>query len=168
MGYYLRGDYYRGDYYRGDPFLGAIVKAVAGKSIKKAGGWLKGRLFGAAKAGASRMVNLAKRAAGSGVVMDAAAHTVTGTLGYKMGQQGRIPLPQDRELTLEDLQDVQWTDKHGYFGGRRRRMNPLNPKALNRALRRAQGFEKFARKTVNALYKTVDGRRVKTFKKRGR
>lgn len=43
----------------------------------------------------------------------------------------------------------------------RRRMNVLNPRALRRALRRAQGFERFAKKTVSLT------RRMK-FKKRRR
>lgn len=43
----------------------------------------------------------------------------------------------------------------------RRRMNVLNPRALRRALRRAQGFERFARKTVTLT------KRMK-FKKRRR
>jgi hypothetical protein len=36
------------------------------------------------------------------------------------------------------------------IGGRRRyrRMNPLNPRALRRALSRARSFEKFARRTI--------------------
>jgi len=37
------------------------------------------------------------------------------------------------------------------YPGRRRRMNVMNPRALKRALRRAEGFEKIARRTVNAL-----------------
>ncbi len=33
--------------------------------------------------------------------------------------------------------------------GRHRRMNPLNPRALRRALRRAKGFERFARHVIH-------------------
>lgn len=36
--------------------------------------------------------------------------------------------------------------------GRHRRMNPLNPRALRRALRRAQGFARFARKTMHFVH----------------
>jgi len=39
-----------------------------------------------------------------------------------------------------------------------RKLNPLNPRALKRGLRRAYGFDKFARKTMNALYRTVPGK----------
>jgi hypothetical protein len=33
--------------------------------------------------------------------------------------------------------------------GKHRKMNVLNPKALHRSLRRAEGFEKFAKKVLN-------------------
>lgn len=43
----------------------------------------------------------------------------------------------------------------GYWGGRRRRrMNPLNPKALRRSMSRVQAFAKFAKKTIS-FTKTV-------------
>lgn len=159
MGFYrgdgLRGDYYRGDYYRGDPFLGALLGA-AGKKIAK---WGASRLFGKAAGKAGKAVGAlatAARTHAPTIVRDVAV----GSLGFQMGQQSGARIPVDEYGAI--LPGPGWGEP------RRRRMNPLNPKALRRALRRAQGFEKFARKTVNALYKTVDGRRVKTFKKRGK
>lgn len=48
------------------------------------------------------------------------------------------------------------------MGMRRRRMNPLNPKALRRALSRAGAFEKFCRRTL------VITRRVKLKRRRAK
>lgn len=55
-------------------------------------------------------------------------------------------------------------------GGGHRRMNALNPKALGRALRRAKGFEKYARKVLRlvAPHKHVDGFKTGAFGKRKR
>lgn len=150
MGYY-RGDYYRGDrgggnYYRGDPFLGGIIAGAAGKLIGRAG------------AAIGRAVGRGRRAVGP-VLRDAAPSVVSGVAGYTIGQLPQLgPLP--------DL-DVNKRGRGKLDPKKYRRMNPLNPKALRRALRRAEGFEKFAKRTVNALYKTVDGRRVRTYRKKG-
>ena len=49
------------------------------------------------------------------------------------------------------------------FGGRRgRRMNPLNPRALRRSMRRVQAFADFSRKTISFT------KRVKMKKRRRR
>lgn len=51
--------------------------------------------------------------------------------------------------------------QHGKYGAagtycvRNRHLNPLNPRALKRALRRAHGFEKFARRVMTAQYFTA-------------
>ncbi len=42
-----------------------------------------------------------------------------------------------------------------------RRMNPLNPKALRRALRRAKGFEHFARKVMHLTHRKPGTMRFK-------
>jgi hypothetical protein len=39
----------------------------------------------------------------------------------------------------------------GSYCVKNRKMNPLNPRALKRALRRSEDFEGIARRTVNAL-----------------
>ena len=142
MGYY-RGDYYRGDggnYYRGDPFIGAVVGSLAGKAIGRLGSFIGRRVGGAARVAAREAVPSA----------------IAGAAGYAAGQRaGTMTTLQPEPVVI------------GPDGKRKyRRMNPLNPRALRRALRRAEGFEKFAKRTVNALYKTVDGRRVRSFKKR--
>jgi hypothetical protein len=154
---YYRGDYYRGDYYRGDPFLGAL----AGAAIKKVGG---AALRALGKTGAKTVGGgLARVAAGAGTVAAAAPiisaaipRAATGSMPISLGPIGIDPmsaLPGGRPLFT--------------FGQKKRRkMNPLNPKALRRALRRSEGFEKMAARTVNSLYKVIDGRKVRTFKRK--
>lgn len=150
---YYRGDYYRGDYYRGDPFLGALI----GKGIGLAARAI-GRIGGAARA--------------RGITSDRITDVATGAgLGYSAGRgQG---------ISLSPIGSLPGTGLVAPAGGRGkrpkdkasnqpRRMNPLNPRALRRALRRAEGFEKFAARTINGLYKVVDGRRVRTYKKKSK
>jgi len=146
---YYRGDggnYYRGDYYKGDPFLGALAAGFIGKGVKKAAGWVGSRV---GRAAGSRTTQ---------VVMDQLPGVGVG-IGIGRGlAPGMPPLPS---MAPPGTSMVPFFGKKKY-----RKMNPLNPRALRRALRRAEGFEKFAKKTVNALYKTVDGRRVRTYKKK--
>jgi len=53
-------------------------------------------------------------------------------------------------------------------GGARhyRRMNPLNPKALRRALRRAKGFELFARRVMHLTHRKPGTMRFKFARRR--
>ena len=146
MGYY-RGDgtnYYRGDYYRGDPFLGAIAGSIIGKAAGKVGRWVGSKVGGSAG-----------RAAAA-VARDAAPAVVGGAVGYAAGQR----LPTLPGIGPSRMPMLPFSDTP-----KRRRMNPLNPRALKRALRRAEGFEKFAKRTVNAMYRVIDGRKVRTYKK---
>ena len=156
---YYRGDYYRGDYYRGDPFLGAL----AGAAIKKVGGIaLRALSKTGAKTVGGGLARVAGGAAVAAPVLSAATSMVpraaTGSMPISLGPIGIDPmaaLPGGRPLFT--------------FGQRkRRRINPLNPKALRRALRRAEGFEKFAARTVNSLYKVIDGRKVRTYKRKAK
>lgn len=137
--------YYRGDgnYYRGDPFLGALVGGLVGKAAK----WAVGRIGGgAAKRRVSNLPGIGA-VTGSLIPTIPSIPTPFGTIN-----PGNIFPGGEPFITPS--------------GKRYRRMNPLNPKALRRALRRAEGFEKFARRTVNALYKTSPGGgKKKRFKK---
>ncbi len=57
----------------------------------------------------------------------------------------------------------------GGGGGRRyRRINPLNPKALRRALRRAVGFEHFAKKVMHLTHRRPGTTRFKFPRRRKR
>lgn len=157
MGYY-RGDgtnYYRGDYYRGDPFLGAIAGSIIGKAAGKVGRFVASRVGGSA----GRAV--------AAVARDAAPAVVGGAVGYAAGQ--RLPaLPGIGGLPMLPAGPGGKQKKMPRYrkdGTLIRTMNPLNPRALKRALRRAEGFERFAKRTVNAMYRVIDGKRVRTYKK---
>lgn len=145
MSYYGRGDYYsgmRGDYYRGDPFIGGLVGAVA-----TAGRTLLPKL--------APIVGLGKKAAPAlGAIPTIAKSPIVRTAGKVAGTAATaVTLGMaGREI----------------FGGedaprKRRRMNVTNVRALRRALRRAEGFEKIAQRTVSALH-----RGPRKFKKQSR
>lgn len=136
---YYRGDYVGGsNYYRGDPLLGALVGGLVGKAAK----WAAGRIAGS---GAKKAV--AAGAAGTAISM------IPGVLPSRAaGSTPPILIGGPGGLGLDPLAALPGGRPLVTFGRKKyRRMNPLNPKALKRALRRAEGFEKFARQTVNAL-----------------
>lgn len=151
---YYRGDAYGGrggNYYRGDPFIGGLIAGAAGKLAGKAVRWVAGKVGGAAARTAPIVAP---------IIRDAAPGVVGGAIGYAAGRQSMPSIPQLGPMSPMAGPDIVWT--------KRRKMNPLNPKALRRALRRAEGFEKFAARTVNAMYRVIDGRKVRTYKKKSR
>lgn len=170
MPYYgARGDYVggRSNYYRGDPFLGALVGAVArkvgvGALAAKAGRWVAGRITGA---GLRRGAQVVAATAGTAVV-GAAVNRAIGPSPTELEEIGELEAPAGGGgggggttwvVTASGRRmRVRWSQTKGKWVAVRS-MNPLNPKALNRALRRAGGFEKFAKKTVNALYRSSTG-----------
>jgi len=131
---YYRGDYYRGDYYRGDPFLG-VLAGMAGRAV--------GRLAGKAGQWVGRQVAGTGRSVVKQITGGAIPGTIAGTIGVSIGK--RLGQPTEM-MPIPSVGGMAFGGKKRY-----RRMNPLNPKALRRALRRAEGFEKFARKTVSGL-----------------
>lgn len=150
MGYY-QGDYYRGDYYQG----GIPIVAGAFKLLPKALGLAK-------KAGKGIVAGTKKLLAKPGVKKAAGAVSI-GT-----GIAVSIPPRKSADETKSELREL--SDKT--FGGRvpgapRRRMNVTNVKALRRAIRRARGFAKLARKVLTfPISKPPAGRAL--FKKKGR
>jgi len=158
MGYYMQGDYYRGDYYQGDPFIGGLIGRAAaklgvGKIVAKGARFVLGKITpGRVKA----VAGVGATAAGTAVVSRVLPRSpAPEDMPIQLG-----PLGIDPRAALPGGQPLFAWGKKKY-----RRMNPLNPRALKRALRRAEGFEKFARRTVNALYRTSDGGRKRRFKK---
>lgn len=138
MPYYgARGDYYRGDYYRGDPFLGALAGAVGGKVLGRVGAAVGGAVRRIVGSRVGRATLEQAPGVGAGIALTQLAQR-TGMQMPMMPGGGAAP---GTELTFPGV-----GQKKKY-----RKMNPLNPRALRRALRRAEGFEKFARKTVSGL-----------------
>lgn len=173
---YYRGDYVGGpsNYYRGDPFLGALVGGIArsvglGKVAAKAARWVGQRITGSGLKRAAQVAGgTVAAAAGTAIVNRTIAGPSIPTMepvelevmpgggggGGMVGGGGGgtqwVVTPSGRRMR------VRWSQTKGKWVAVRS-MNPLNPKALNRALRRATGFEKFAKRTVNALYRTSTG-----------
>lgn len=154
---------------RGDPFLGAILGSIG----RKAAAWVGGRLGGSTL---KNQIQGYSGPSGGGLVGTAAGGILTTTLGNPIpGIQipgtnttinpGAI-LPGGRPFTQPTTsvatngmcpKGYHLNKSDGKYGPagtycvRNRSMNTTNPRALRRALRRAEGFEKLARKTVNAL-----------------
>lgn len=156
---YYRGDYSGGGYYRGDPFLGFLAKGalkLAAPVLKKVVPFITGQNI--------------KRAAKVATVAAAATPVIRSTMqmdnptislpaiapgGEPFIRSGYGDWPRDKSgKPRRQRQDGKpW---------KRPTMNPLNPRALKRALRRAEGFSDFSRRVMNALTKPG---RVKRFKK---
>jgi hypothetical protein len=145
MGYYARGDFYRGrgDFYRGRGDAGSALATIS----QALPDWMPGvgTLRTIAAGGASAL----------GQAMARSPSIVERALG-----PARVQGTRARTIRI--------TDPNAPFGGRMyRRINPLNPKALRRALRRAKGFERFARRVMHFTHRRPGQTRFK-FPKRKR
>lgn len=155
MPYYSAGDYYTGDYYEGDNY-GSF--AAGGFSLKK--------LFTPPKAlrgilGSIPLVGTAIKAGqalGGLLERPRAPGIVSGFTGPDIPVQN---VPGIRGMVQRAIPG----GATGYMipgGKKRRRLNPLNIRALRRAMRRAKGFEKQARR-VGSFFSPG-----KTFRLKGR
>lgn len=162
---YYQGDFYRGDYYRGDPGFWSIVKGMAGSAagmIPGVGGII-GKVTGAIGGGRIKLPGpIGMRVPGvpgSGVLSrvkqvglkhpvltGAAAAGAVGIVGAGM--------------------HIARSGKHAGEAVRNRRMRVTNPKALRRAIRRAQGFAKLASRVLR--FTTPKHRGRPYFKRVGR
>lgn len=156
MGYY-RGDggnYYRGDYYKGDPFLGGLVAGAAKKVLPAVG---RGVLRVLRGTGAKTVGGAVARAGGA--VVTAGTAVSVGRDVYRGTRPG-----MEIEISPENI--LPGGERFITVKRKYRKLNPLNPKALKRGIRRLEGFEKFAKKTMNALTKPGGGRKYKRTTKR--
>lgn len=159
---YYQGDYYRGDYYRGDPILGGLIPLV-GKVALGFGAKLLGKV-------APKLPAVA-----TGVAISAAGRAMTGP-----GPM-RIPLPGPFEARpgaifpggrrfiarTECPPGFHLDKKFQEKCVRNRRMDPANPRALRRAIRREQGFVALAKRTLRGTGITI-GRRSFGSKRKAR
>src|SRR3972149_5669759 len=146
---YAAGDYYQGDYYQGD-FLGI------GKFVKKAAGVVTG---------------IAKELGVPGAgLAQAGVGNVQGPVG-SMTPQGFLPGCQLRgyrpnkssyykAVPGNPMQGV--LIPKGSVCVKSRRLNVANPRALRRAIRRAQGFSKLARRVMTFVSAKAPKGRVKS------
>lgn len=141
MPYYSAGDYYRGDYYQGDNYAAGGLFSALGKVVKG----VAGGLFRASPVGqvASALIPSFGRPQIAGIP----GPQIIPTPGLAGFGQRLIPGGKSGyELAMR----------------KRRRLNPLNIKALRRAVRRAKGFERQARR-VGSFFNPG-----KTFRLKGR
>jgi hypothetical protein len=152
---YYQGDY-RGDWYggaQGDPFLGSLF-GLAARGIKGIIGKIRGpgagaivksfpgvgaiERVGSKVGGIIRAHPVLSGAGAAGVIAAVGAGAERMIAGPGMGARG----PKGFHACKS---------KHGCKSGawvRNRRMNPCNPRALRRAIRRAHSFEKLARHVI--------------------
>ena len=145
---YYKGDFYQGDFYRGDPgffsFLGKVAKTVGGfipgvgPAVSAAGGALE-------RVAARPIVKAATGAIVKHPVLSAAgAAGVIGAGGTMVARRGRMG------GAAAGVGPATGGRMGRGFGGRRhRRMHVTNVKALRRAIRRAKGFERLARRVLH-------------------
>jgi hypothetical protein len=186
---YGRGDYYQGDYYRGDPGIfsgiGKFIKGVAKVGV----GLLPGPVGAIARA-----VTGVKRATvqvGPGAGTLALPEVSFGERpSFPLGPQfnGEMQVPAGTMLRNEFIPGCQLKgtrpNKSGYYKQitkgdpsrvvyvppksvcvKTRRINIANPRALRRAVRRAQGFAKMARRVMTFVSAKAPRGRAK-FRKR--
>lgn len=166
---YYQGDYYQGDYYQGDPFFGALI----GGAVSWLGKKLLGR--GAKAAGKTAIARVGAGAA-TGLTVGTTAGamlpsvlqgvgTLTRAVGQRIGGSGAPPMRTGTQFRTTatakrvapqngccppgwHLNKSMSCDGYppGSFCTRNRSMNPANPKALRRGLRRVAGFGKLAQR----------------------
>lgn len=166
-----RGDYVKG-YYRGDPGLFGAIGHVLGGAV---GGFLTGGPLGAIRgaiagtvSGTRSNINQATLAAGGSqsayTPAMAARHKILVARGRGVGQ----PMPGAGPGVMGPGGGVAGRIMGG-GGGRRRRLNPLNVKALRRADRRARSFLKITRSIVkHFVAKAPKGKSYIRFRKKSR
>jgi hypothetical protein len=187
MGYYMTGDFYRGgrgDYYRrarGDIFgdIGGFIKNTALPFINKTIGpqgimtgfkVATGQMSPMAALGTLMPSSMAATSPGStalqmlpppGFMSPKSFGSTVGTLATR----GAANLVVKGAKAIKNMM----LPEPGYGYRRRyRRMNVCNPRALRRALRRAKGFESFAKEVVHITNrkKVVSGFRMPRRRKR--
>ncbi len=154
--------YYQGDYYSGDPFFGAIL-AAAMPMAKRFFGKIPGLisrtpkqamvLSGAPAAAGMATTAMARVMGGGGALARRAGAIVSkhpvlsaagaaGTIGLLGGAGGRAMM--ERGVPERGFH----VSKRTGALVRNRRMRVTNPRALHRAIRRAAGFARLARRVL--------------------
>lgn len=153
MSYYAaRGDYYggRSHYYRrGDPGFFNTIGSFLRNTVAPAVLTAVNPALGAAYVGA-RSAYTATKGAAKAVAATVVKHPVlSGAGAAAVAAGGEYILNTRRGGTSRTLPAMRSVNGMSYAGGGgRRRMNVTNSKALRRAIRRARGFEKLARKVL--------------------
>lgn len=146
---YYKGDFYQGDFYRGDPgffsFLGKVAKGIGG-FIPGVGGLVSAAGGALEKVGASKVAKpIISTIVKHPVLSAAGAAGVIGAGGTMTARRGRMGGAAAGVGPMAGRRG----GAGGGFGRRHRRMHVTNVKALRRAIRRAKGFERLARKVMH-------------------
>lgn len=175
-GDYYRGDYYRGDYYRGDPIFGAIAGLLAKpamKAVAKVAGPVAKATIGLFKKPV--VAGTAGTVAGT-VIAESMNKTPTTAMppsiapsvpdipgmgripgtGVQVGFPGGVKTPAFANAPGNVVPRGYHVNKNAARGKggfknllvKNRSMNVTNPRALRRAIRRASGFAKLARRVI--------------------
>lgn len=154
-----RGDYYRGDYYRGSIFgsIGAAIKGGIGGIFGGPAGIIKGAITSSVK------YNMNQGGGSSGAVAPIGSSTAATPV-----DQTPEELVRKHQVNIHKAQSSgAMTGKPGAgavivphpvtgqpvltSGRRRPHMRVTNPKALRRAIRRAEGFKKMALRVIRLV-----------------
>lgn len=178
---YYSGDYYQGDYYQGDPFWGGLgrlivrgARAFTGlgrapaqrvlTSGSAAGAGMASRAATMARAGGTAIVRRVSGAISKHPVLSAAGAAGTigvigGAVGRGMGAPAAAGMPsRGFHISMRTGQVV-----------KNRRMRVTNPRALRRAIRRAMGFARLAKRVLRFTSpRAPRGHAVFKFKRRKR
>jgi hypothetical protein len=162
MSYYMAGDFYRGAV--GDPFLGGLIPALGGL-IKLGVRKLLPRAVGAAGAVATG-VALARPpvAPPTGIPLPGPFRAHPGALlpggrpfiTREVAPGGGCP----PGFHLNKARSYRFGMEAGSYCVRNRRMNPANPRALRRSIRRERGFIALARRTLRGTGITIGRRSI--------
>ncbi len=154
MGYY-QGDFYAGA--RGDPGIGSFFGSLLGMGASLIpGGSMVKKTVGVLAGAATHGRGIVKRA--GGVIMKHPVLSGAAAVGIGMGAgagaekmlaRGGVggACPRGHHISRKSGRCV-----------RNRHMNPCNPRALRRAVRRAHSFAKFAMKTIHLTHPKKKGR----------
>ncbi len=162
MPYYQTGDYATGGYYQGDPGLGRFFKKIvkigrkvlpyAAAFIPGVGGLVAGGLAGlaASRAPRPRASYEPQQYPSSfpGMGLQPAFPTFRGPPDPRSGKYGpvaTIPVTAGQACCPPGFHPHK-DPREGGRCVRNRRMNPLNPRALRRAIRREEGFSRLAKR----------------------
>lgn len=151
---YYRGDYYRGDYYRGDPFALPVLGALGAKLASKVLPGIAKKVVGVlAKPKVAATIGTVATVAGAAQAIPYKPVPMrTAAPGIPVGPvtlrpQNILPGGQPALVASQKPSGHHWSDKAGRWV-KNRRMNVTNSRALRRAIRRATGFAKLARRVL--------------------
>lgn len=166
MGYYgMKGDFYgSGGYYMGDPgFFSSIARGIGGfvkgalgmpvasavpRALPAAGGTLATRGVAAARAAGGAIVTTVKQHP----VLTAAG--AAGAIGAMAGAGGEALMRAPGAVGVRGYHMSKAYRRYGVYPKpphpvKNRRMRVTNPRALRRAIRRATGFARLARRVLH-------------------